>query len=93
MSTDKHELYPGTEAAEPQAKATGVDFNNGVMNSQVAKNLGIRKGALKEVLLPEIGTKFVLRGLVYRVSYVRANPFRIAAEPIGVVKDEEEKKS
>lgn len=88
MSEEKHEYYPGTVPAEPQAKAMGIDFNNRAMNEQVAKNLHVKRNVLKDILLPPVGTKFVLQGLVYSITYTRANPFRITAEPCGVVQEE-----
>lgn len=77
---------------EPEAKAHYLDFDNSTMKKQVAKNLGIRREAVKEILLPPVGTNFVLQGLVFQVVYVRDNPLSISAKPIGLVQEEGKKK-
>jgi hypothetical protein len=69
-------------------KARYLDFNNPAMRKKVAENLQLKKSALKEILLPQRGTRFVLEGLVFEVVYVKNNPLGISAIPIGIVEEE-----
>lgn len=67
-----------------------VDFDNEVVKKYLSANFGIPEKMLKDLVLPDVGTEFEIEGMVFRVTYVRGNPFRISAEPVGVI--EEKKK-
>ena len=72
-----------------EKKQTLVDFNNPLVKSLLARNLSITEGSLKHFILPAIGDTITLGNVIYKISYIRENPFRFTAEPIGVLKDEE----
>lgn len=46
----------------------------------------------KHILLPRNGMIFNLNGLIYKVTYVRQDPYRFTAEPVGIVDHDPKKK-
>lgn len=71
------------------AQPKQVDLNNPLVKRLVELKLGIPKGFLKYFVLPQEGDKITLGNIVYRIVYIRENPFRFSAEPVAILQDEE----
>lgn len=66
-----------------------VDFNNPVFKALLARSFHVSEGHLKHFVLPTPGDTITLGNVIYKISYVRENPFRFSAEPIGILSDDE----
>lgn len=74
---------------QPKVEQKLVDFNNPLVKSLLAQNLKVDEDKLKYFVLPAEGDTITLGNVIYKIRYVRANPFRFSAEPIGILKDAE----
>ena len=66
-----------------------VDFNNPVFKALLARSFKVTEGSLKHFVLPTVGDTITLGNVIYKISYVRENPYRFSAEPIGILSDDE----
>lgn len=66
-----------------------IDFENPLFKTLLARNFKIDEKSLKYFVLPLVGDSITLGNVIYRIAYVRANPFRFSAEPIGILTDED----
>lgn len=69
-----------------------VDFNNPLVKALLAKNLRVDEDKLRYFILPAEGDSITLGNVIYKITFVRANPFRFSAEPVGILKDAEMEK-
>lgn len=61
--------------------------------NHVAKKFGLTKEDVKDWILPAVGTTFDLLDIRYRVTYIKANPYRFTAVPIMPAPPEKENTS
>lgn len=66
-----------------------IDFENPLFKSLLARNFKVNEKHLKHFVLPSIGDSITLGNVIYRITYVRENPYRFSAEPIGILTDED----
>lgn len=66
-----------------------VDFENPLVKTLLARNLNIDENKLKHWVMPTEYDTFTLGNVIYKVVFVRNNPFRFSAEPIGIITDDE----
>lgn len=66
-----------------------IDFENPLVKSLLARNLKINASNLKYFVMPTEGDTITLGNVIYRISYVRENPFRFTAIPIGILTNTE----
>lgn len=69
---------------------------NNVIIPKIMQRLGVpeskAKKFAKHMILPREGMQFSLNGFMYKVVYIRQDPFRFTAEPIGIVDNRPKKK-
>lgn len=70
-----------------------VEFNNNEVKRTLAATLGVHKNSLQHLIMPATGTHLTIGEIVYRVAYVRSNPYRMSLEPVGVLDHSEETKT
>lgn len=66
-----------------------IDFENPLFKALLAQNFKINEKHLKHFVLPGVGDSITLGNVIYKITYVRENPYRFSAEPIGILTDEE----
>lgn len=66
-------------------QTTPVNFNVDAVKTYLKESLGVPEKYLAGLILPEVGSHFTIDQTVYKVIYIRGNPFRITAEPVGVL--------
>lgn len=66
-----------------------VDFNNPLFKTLLARSFKVDEKHLKHFVLPQVGDSITLGNVIYQISYIRENPFRFSASPIGILTDEE----
>lgn len=70
-----------------------VEFENPVFKKLLAMKLNVYPKHLKYFIMPVIGDQITLGNVVYKITYVRENPFRFACEPVAILPDSELEKS
>lgn len=69
-----------------------VDFNNPLIKRLIELKLKVPNGALKYFVMPLVGDTITLGNIIYKISYVRENPFRFTAEPVAILQDKDMQK-
>lgn len=70
-----------------------IDFENPIVKSLLSYNMKVEEKHLKHIIMPQVGDTITLGNIIYKIEYVRENPFRFSASPVGLLQDEEFEKA
>jgi hypothetical protein len=66
-----------------------IDFNNPIFRRLLCLKTNVSEKDLKYLIMPAVGDTITLGNVIYRISYIRENPFRFTAEPVGIIQEKE----
>jgi hypothetical protein len=78
------------EPSPAETKKDDISFDHPTFKKVLAAKLGVPAKLVKFLVLPAEGQEITIHGIIYRVNYVRENPFRFSAEPVRVSEPESE---
>lgn len=66
-----------------------VEFNNPIFRRLLCLKTGVSEKDLKYLIMPAVGDTITLGNVIYKITYIKENPYRFSAEPIGIIQEKE----